>query len=229
LDFEKAFELVEGAKQVAIEIGDRFGEMFAYECRAVAYGLLGRWTELEPVVTKGLEMARELGAKRYVSIQLPLLAQVRHFQGRYDEAEAAVREAMAIAEETGPGFCGAIICGIAACVERDPARQRTALARGEELLRETGLSHNHIWFRLFAIDWGLVHKDWAEVERQIGRIAQYTAAEPLPFVDLLLERARTYMQLCRTPDDTAAITKLRAVLQTARDAGFGPGFELSPA
>jgi hypothetical protein len=136
---------------------------------------------------------------------------------------------MAIAEETGPGFCGAIICGIAACVERDPARQRAALARGEELLRETGLSHNHIWFRLFAIDWGLVHKDWAEVERQIGRITQYTAAEPLPFVDLLLERARTYMQLCRTPDDTAAITKLRAVLQTARDAGFGPGFDLSPA
>jgi hypothetical protein len=31
------------------------------------------------------------------------------------------------------------------------------------------------------------------------------------------------------PDDTAAITKLRAILETARDAGFGPGFDLSPA
>jgi class 3 adenylate cyclase/tetratricopeptide (TPR) repeat protein len=229
LDFEKAFALVDSAKQVAVEIGDRFGEMFATECRAVAYGLLGRWAELEPVVIKGIEMARALGAKRYVSIQLPLLAQVRHIQDRHDEAEAAVREAMEIAEETGPGFCGAIVCGIAACVERDPERQRTALARGEELLRQTGLSHNHIWFRLFAIDWGLTHKDWAEVERQIGRLSQYTAAEPLPFVDLLIERARAYMQLGRVPDDTAAITKLRAILETARDAGFGPGFELSPA
>jgi hypothetical protein len=203
--------------------------MFATECRAVAYGLLGRWAELEPVVTKGIEMARALGAKRYVSIQLPLLAQVRHAQGRHDEAETAVREAMEIAEETGPGFCGAIICGVAAAVERDPERQRTALARGEELLRQTGLSHNHIWFRLFAIDWGLVHKDWAEVERQIGRLTQYTAAEPLPFVDLLIERARVYMQLGRAPDDTAAITKLRAILETARDAGFGPGFSLTPS
>jgi hypothetical protein len=114
-------------------------------------------------------------------------------------------------------------------VERDPARQRTALTRGEELLRQTGLSHNHIWFRLFAIDWALRHRDWAEVERQIGRLSQYTAAEPLPFVDLLIERARIYMQLGRTPDDTAAITKLRAILETARDAGFGPGFDLSPA
>jgi tetratricopeptide (TPR) repeat protein len=229
LDFERAFALVDGAKQVAIEIGDRFGEMFATECRAVAFALLGRWAELEPVVIKGIEMARAIGAKRYVSIQLPLLAQVRRVQGRHDEAEAAVREAMAIADETGPGFCGAIICGVAACVERDPQRQRTALARGEELLTQTGLSHNHIWFRLFAIDWGLAHKDWAEVERQIGRLNQYTAAEPLPFVDLMIERARIYMQLGRVPDDTAAITKLRAILETARDAGFGPGFDLSPA
>jgi class 3 adenylate cyclase/tetratricopeptide (TPR) repeat protein len=229
LDFEKAFALVDGARQVAIEIGDRFGEMFATECRAVAFALLGRWAELEPVVVSGLDMARALGAQRYVAIQLPLLAQVRHAQGRHDEAEAAVREAMTIAEETGPGFCGAIICGVAACVERDPDRQKAALERGEALLRETGLSHNHIWFRLYAIDWALAHKNWAEVERQVARLTQYTAAEPLPFVDLLLERARTYMQLGRAPEDAAVVTKLRALLEAARDAGFGPGFNLSPA
>jgi hypothetical protein len=229
LDFELAFGLVDGARQIAIDIGDRFGEMFATECRAVAFALLGRWTELEPVVIKGIDMARALGAKRYVSIQLPLLAQVRHAQGRHDEAEAAVREAMTIAEETGPGFCGAIICGVAACVERDTERQQAALLRGEELLRQTGLSHNHIWFRLYAIDWGLAHRNWAEVERQIGRLVQYTAAEPLPFIELLIERARAFMQLGRTPEDTAAITRLRAVLDTAQNAGFGPGFNLSPA
>jgi hypothetical protein len=173
-------------------------------------------------------MARALGAKRYVAIQLPLLAQVRHAQGRDDEAEAAVREAMEIAEETGVGFCGAIICGVAACVERDAGRQKAALARGEALLRETGLSHNHIWFRLFAIDWGLARSNWAEVERQIGRLMQYTAAEPLPFVDFLIERARTYMQLGRAPDDAAAVAKLRTLVQAARDGGFGPGFNLSP-
>jgi tetratricopeptide (TPR) repeat protein len=227
LEIERALAMIEGAREVAVEIGDRFGEMFAYECRAVALGLLGRWDELEPVVTRGLEMARELGAKRYVSIQLPLLAQVRHYQQRHDEAEAAVREAMTIADETGPGFCGAIICGIAACVERDPERQRAALKRGEELLRQTGLSHNHIWFRLFAADWALQNRDWAEVERQIGRLRQYTAAEPLPYVELMIERAQALVSLVRMPDDAAAITKLRAIRETARAAGFGPGFDPS--
>jgi tetratricopeptide (TPR) repeat protein len=228
LELDRAFAMVDGARQVAVEIGDRFGEMFAYECRAVALALLGRWAELEPVVTKGLEMARELGARRYVSIQLPLLAQLRHSQQRHDEAEAAVREAMTIAEETGPGFCGAIVCGVAACVEREPARQRAALARGEELLRQTGLSHNHIWFRLFAIDWALQNRDWAEAERQIGRLLQYTAAEPLPFVELMIERAQSLMTLAGVPDDVAAITKLRALCETAAAAGFGPGFSLTP-
>jgi hypothetical protein len=169
-------------------------------------------------------MARELGARRYVSILLPIYAQLRHFQQRSDEAEAAVREAMTIAEETGHGFCGAIVCGVAACVERDPARQRAALARGEELLRQTGISHNHIWFRLYVVDWALQHRDWGEVERQIGRLLQYTAAEPLPFVELMIERARILMQLGRAPDDQAALAKLRAIRETARAAGFGPGF-----
>ena len=220
LDFEHAFAMVDGARQVAVEIGDRFGEMFSYECRAVALALLGRFEELEPVVTKGLDMARAIGAKRYVSIQLPLLAQVRHFQQRHDEAEAAVREAMAIADETGPGFCGAIICGVAACVEREPERQRAALERGEELLRQTGLSHNHIWFRLFAIDWALEHRDWIAVERQIGRLLQYTAAEPLPFVDLLVERARLLIQRARHPDDAVVIERLRRLAATSAAAGF---------
>src|SRR6185369_16379751 len=50
LDLDHAFAMIEGARQVAVEIGDRFGEMFAYECRAVALSLLGRWTECEPMV-----------------------------------------------------------------------------------------------------------------------------------------------------------------------------------
>jgi hypothetical protein len=229
LELDQALAMFEDTRKIAVEIGDRFGEMFAHECLALNLMLARRWAEVEPVVTKGIEMARELGAKRYVAIQLPLLAMVRHFQQHHDEAEAAVREAMILAEETGPGFCGAIVCGVAALVEREPERQRMALGRGEELLRQTGLSHNHIWFRVFAIDWALEHRDWAEVERQIGRLAQYTAAEPLPFVDLLLDRARALMQNARNPDDAVVIAKLQALAATAAAAGLQLDFSLSHA
>jgi tetratricopeptide (TPR) repeat protein len=227
LEIDTAFGMIGAARRVAVEIGDRFGEMFADECQAVALTLLGRFDEMEPVVTRALDLARTLGTRRYISILLPLLALLRHFQERHDEAEAAVREAMTIAEETGPGFCGAIVCGVATRVERDPARQRAAFERGEALLRETGLSHNHIWFRLYAIEWALENRDWAEIERQTGRLLQYTAAEPLPFVELLIARAQAMMKLVRMPDDDDAITQFRAVCETARAAGFGPGFNLT--
>lgn len=135
--------------------------------------------------------------------------------GEQDEAERTIREAMAISEETGTGFCGAIICGIASRVEGAPERRAAAIARGEELLRQTGLSHNHIWFRFFAIDWALQERDWTEVERQIGRLAQYTAQEPLPFVDLMIDRARTLVRLARDPGNAAALSELQRIRETA--------------
>jgi hypothetical protein len=194
--------------------------MFAHECRTIALLWLGRWSELGPTATVALEKARALGARRYESLLLPPLAASLFMEGRHDEAEQAIREAMTISEETGTGFCGAIICGIAAKVERDPQRRAAALARGEALLRETGISHNHIWFRIFAIDRALADRDWEGVERQIGRLAQYTAAEPLPIVELMLDRARALMRLAGDPEDAAALADLERLRKTAAEAGL---------
>jgi hypothetical protein len=220
MEFDHAFALIEESRRIATETGDRFGDMFAHECRAISFLLLGRWAELEPVATTALEKARALGARRYESILLPCLALSHFMAGRHDAAEQTIREAMAISEETGPGFCGAIICGVAARVEREPERRNAAIARGEELLRQTGLSHNHIWFRFYAIDWALEHRDWAGAERQVGRLAQYTAAEPLPFVDLMIDRARALIRLAHNREDRNAIADLDRVRATAERYGI---------
>ncbi|HVT49987.1 MAG TPA: adenylate/guanylate cyclase domain-containing protein [Dongiaceae bacterium] len=220
LEFESAFDMIAESGRIALAIGDRFGDMFAHECRTIALLWLGRWGELGPTATVALEKARALGARRYESLLLPPLAASLFMEGRHDEAEQAIREAMTISEETGTGFCGAIICGIAAKVERDPQRRAAALVRGEALLRETGISHNHIWFRIFAIDRALADRDWEGVERQIGRLAQYTAAEPLPIVELMLDRARALMRLAGDPEDAAALADLERLRKTAAEAGL---------
>jgi class 3 adenylate cyclase/tetratricopeptide (TPR) repeat protein len=220
MEFDHAFSLIEESRRIANETGDRFGDMFAHECRSISLLLLGRWEELGPVATTALEKARALGARRYESIILPCLALVHFMAGRHDAAEQTIREAMAISEETGPGFCGAIICGIASKVERETDRRTAALERGEQLLRETGLSHNHIWFRFYAIDWALEQRDWATAERQIGRLAQYTAAEPLPFVDLMIDRARALIRLAHDREDATALADLARVRATAEKHGI---------
>jgi hypothetical protein len=200
--------------------------MFAHECHTISLLWLGRWDELGPVATLALEKARALGARRYESILLPPIALVHFMAGRRDEAEQTIREAMRISEETGAGFCGGIICGIAAKVERDPERSAAAIARGEALLRETGLSHNHIWFRIFAIDRALADRDWEGVERQIGRLTQYTAAEPLPFIDLMLDRARALIRLFHDPNDPAGLEGLARVRAVTAQYGINMDFRI---
>jgi hypothetical protein len=220
MDFERAFALIDESQKIAHEIGDRFGDMFADECRAIARLLLGHWEQMAASAHVALVKARALGARRYESILLPEIA-IEHFlAGRHDEAERTVREAMTISEETGTGFCGAIICGVAAKIEREPERRAAAIARGEELLRQTGLSHNHIWFRFYAIDWALENDNWMEVERQITRLAQYTAQEPLPYVDLMIDRARALMRLARDREDRTAQADLERIRATAEQYGI---------
>jgi class 3 adenylate cyclase/tetratricopeptide (TPR) repeat protein len=229
MEFDQAFAFIEESRRIANEIGDRFGDMFAYECRAISLLLLGRFEEMAPIAQTALDKARALGARRYESILLPLIALDHFVGGRQSEAEATIREAMKIAEETGPGFCGAIICGIASRVEGDPERRAAAIAGGEALLRQTGLSHNHIWFRFYAIDWALANKDWAEAERQIGRLAQYTAAEPLPFVDLMIDRARTLIRLARNPEDAVAMAELERLRATGSRYGVNLNLQIPQA
>jgi hypothetical protein len=129
------------------------------------------------------------------------------------------RQAMDIAEGSGLGFCGAMICGILALVEPEPVRQQAAIARGEGLLRESGLSHNHIWFRVFAIERGLASRDWPLAERQIGDLAQYTAAEPLPLIEQMIKRARALVRLGRDPADAASAGELRRLTKEAAERG----------
>jgi class 3 adenylate cyclase/tetratricopeptide (TPR) repeat protein len=226
MEFERAFALIEESGRIAVEIGDRFGDMFADQCRSIALQQLQRWDELGRTTAAALPKARALGARRYESILLQSSALVHSMAGRHEEAEQTVRQAMAIAEETGTGFCGAAICGVAARVERDPARRAAAIARGEALLRETGISHNHIWFRYYAIDWALENRDWAEVERQIGRLAQYTAAEPLPFVDLMIDRGRALIRLSHDPGDAVGLAEIERLKAVAAQYGINLQFAI---
>jgi class 3 adenylate cyclase/tetratricopeptide (TPR) repeat protein len=216
---DEALVLIDQARQLAIELGDRFGEMFALQTRSFAHMISGRWSAFEQPARDAMERARLLGARRYEAFLLATLALWRHRQTAGEEATSMARQAMDIAEGSGLGFCGAMICGILALVEPEPARQQAAIARGEGLLRESGLSHNHIWFRVFVIERGLASRDWPLAERQIGDLAQYTAAEPLPLIEQMIKRARVLVRLGRDPADAASAGELRRLTKEAAERG----------
>ncbi|HEY4164941.1 MAG TPA: adenylate/guanylate cyclase domain-containing protein [Dongiaceae bacterium] len=217
---DEALSMAEESRRLALELGDRFGEMFALECRAYILMMSGRQDGLAEITELALERSRALGARRYEAILLSILGMERHRAGRGAEGVVHARDGFRIAKETGSGFCGALICGVLCIVETDRDRRQAAIAEGRALLRETGLSHNHIWFRVYAIDWALRERDWTEAERFAGDLAQYTAREPLPTVDLMIARGRTLARLGRNPADEAALHEFEQLRAKAATAGM---------
>jgi hypothetical protein len=52
------------------------------------------------------------------------------------------------------------------------------------------VSHSYFEFYSNAIEAGLQERDWASVRRYADKLEAYTSAEPLPYTNLLIKRAR---------------------------------------
>lgn len=222
--FDLGLEDVAAACAAAIQIGDRFGEMFGLECRAFILMTARRWPEAETPAREAMELAAEIGARRYESITATILAMSLLAAGRRAEAEVLSRRAVTLAEETGIGFAGALILAVRAMILGIGVEARTAIERGEALLRQTGMAHNHIFFRAFAIDWAISAGDWALLERYAGGLAQFTAADPLPYVEIVIERARLLARLQRDPADESAQRDIMRLAADARRIDFRLSF-----
>jgi len=82
------------------------------------------------------------------------------------------------------------------------------------------MAHNHIFFREFAIDWAMQVGDWNLVERYAGDLAQFCAADPLPYVDIIVERARLLARLRRAPEDATARRQIDLLAARAKEVDF---------
>ncbi len=137
-----------------------------------------------------------------------MLAEVRNAQQRKEEAEAMLQDAYAIGAETGYGFCGPIICSEFALLKGASTEGRGWIERGIEMLATARLAHNDIFFRKAAIDWGIGAGDWRLVNQMCEDLLALTEAEPLPYVEFYIDRARALEALDCNPDDTQAVESL---------------------
>ena len=124
-----------------------------------------------------------------------------------------MREGLAASEETNPAFAGSFLYGLLGLIETERSAREAALAAGEALLAKGTVGHNHIWFRRYAIEAALQAEEWNEAEAHADALARRTAAEPLPYSDLIIERGHILARMGRgTPrdEDLGELTALRA-------------------
>jgi hypothetical protein len=221
LEVEQAQRQYELALSEAQRIGDQYLEMFAKECMAFGLWIADRHDEVVRAANEALAMSRALKADRYTYVLLACVASASRHRAGAEDLLALCREALELAERTSMTFAGPLVYGVYALVEPDPKRQVELLRLGEELMEKTSMAHNRVYFLRFAIDWAIEHSNWSETLRYADILASYfEVREKLPYVDLLVSRARLAAALADDPRNDAAMEELVALRDGARARGL---------
>ncbi|MBT6274687.1 MAG: hypothetical protein HOI95_11200 [Chromatiales bacterium] len=73
----------------------------------------------------------------------------------------------------------------------NPVARETALAEGEEMLRQGATSFNFFCFHRFAMDAMLAINDWNRVDGYASALEDRASEEPLGWTDFFITRGRT--------------------------------------
>ena len=138
---------------------------------------------------------------------------------RPDVAQRMAREAVDLSRQHAPSFVGALALGIAATITIDPAERDAWLAEGEALLAKPTLSHNHLFFRRYAIEAVLAAGRPAEARRHAAALALHAAAEPMPFTDVVVRRGMLLADAADGRLTNEGRSELNALLAQAERVG----------
>jgi hypothetical protein len=165
-------------------------------------------------------MARELGARRFEAESMVMHGLAQLGLGLTSEALATLEAGAARALESAPSYCAPWALASLAQALGPGARARELLANGEALLARGSVSHNHLEFRMLAIELYLGAHDWPAVAAQADALAEFTREEPLPWAELVIGRARALAEIADGPVAPRLRRRLRGLLDEAERMRF---------
>jgi tetratricopeptide (TPR) repeat protein len=198
--------------ELARRIGDLRSELISLLGLTSGLIIQGRLGELRSLAEQALQLSKQLGARRFHAECLAMLA---NSMLSNDDRAAGLRlaeEGLQMSRDIGMSYCGPAILGVLARLTDDPAQRAEALAEGETLLAAGCVSHSYFEFYYHAIEVSIEHSAWSAARRYANALASYTANEPLPPNDLLIDRARLLADVGEnviTPQTGHALEALR--------------------
>jgi class 3 adenylate cyclase/tetratricopeptide (TPR) repeat protein len=163
-------------------VGYSRAEMVAADAAFLAHMMRGELDLARPHAERSLALARRLGARRFEAEAMSFCAELDFLDGNQAKALNDAREAVKIVREVGLTYMGPTILGVLVLVTDDAKERRAASAEAEALLDAGSISHNHLFFRMFAIDAFLNAEEFDEVERHARKLAGFCPEEPSPHV-----------------------------------------------
>jgi len=214
---QEALAAVEGA----VQVGHQRAEMVARLTAARVHHELGEVDDALENVNRGLELADNLGAKRFKPFLVIYQAWAQYLRNGYrPETVAMLQGALEIARETGIGFLGPWILATLALTQNDPDRSREALAEGERLLESDCVGHNYFAFYGNAMEVALRLSDWQETERFAEALEDYSREEPLPWSEFMINRARALARHGQGETGAGLVDQLRQLQSQAEAASM---------
>ncbi len=180
--YEEGLELVR-------HIGDRRCELLLHLVAASTLLMRGRYADSKRHAMLVIDVSQRVGARRFHAEARGVVAHNLLCEGDRVEALRFANEGLAIARDSAMSYCGATLLGIVAHASHNPLERGAAFREGEALLANGSVSHTYFDFYQMAIESGLAARDWAEVRRCADALQRYTSNEPVPWAQLLIERA----------------------------------------
>ena len=212
-EFDAGIADMEASRRLAVQVGDRHGEMFTLESQGMLLVFCNRFADAGALLERGLALAEAIGARRYQTTILLAMAEAAFAHGRADEADERIERALAISRQTGMRFCGPLLLGLKARLLDDPRAREQCCAEAETLLAQGCVGHNAIGYYRYGIEDALARGEWSRALEQVAAMADYTRREPLPYTDFLMARGRILVALAQRPQDAMLheeLTRLRA-------------------
>lgn len=218
---DEALAIGEEALEMARRVSAQRTEAVARLTVAYTQGwLVGKLDPALGHLDRALVLARALGATRFEAEEMVFRALLEFRAGRRQSALAQARDALAFCRGTAMDFIGPTALGVLAQITTDNAERQQALAEGEALLAQGSISHNHFDFHACAIDASLESRDFAAVDRYCAALERYTAAEPIPWSDLAIERGRLLARHGHGETGAELGNALRALREQTERLGF---------
>ncbi len=211
-DVRASVKLASAAVAAAKKVGHQRAEVIAREAAFECNLILCNPAEAREHITKSLALSRRLGAKRFESEDLVMLAAMDFHDGKTAGAMEAAEAALAMCRETGMKYIGPSILGVLARITTDAKRRAGALAEAEEILRSGALKHNYIWFYREAIELSLNSGQWPAARRYAEALEASFRDEPTPWSSFLADRGRAlagWGEGARDGADVAELKRLR--------------------
>lgn len=200
------------ALEIARRVYDLRSELISVICLTSGLILEGKNDERRNWAKQALQLAKQLGARRFHAECLGILASCMAATEGREEALRLVEEGLQLGREMGMSYCGASLLGILARLTPDPAQRAAALTEGEALLAAGSVSHSYFEFYHHAMEVSIEQSAWQAARRYANALSAYTANEPLAPTDLQADRA----QLLADVGENLITPRTRSDLETLR-------------